>query len=73
MCKFADYIPPGGSWWEAQPDVDRQEGAVQLWQLGREGGQTRFEAVGGLAQHTVTGAVCGANHSPGCGSVGQCV
>jgi len=38
-------------------------GSNDLGQLGREGGQTRFEAVGGLAQYTVTGAVCGANHS----------
>merc|ERR1719495_465174 len=38
-------------------------GSNDFGQLGREGGQTRFEAVGGLAQYTVTGAVCGANHS----------
>eukprot|EP00092_Neocalanus_flemingeri_P033110 GFUD01036005.1.p1 GENE.GFUD01036005.1~~GFUD01036005.1.p1 ORF type:complete len:1046 (+),score=311.60 GFUD01036005.1:157-3294(+) len=38
-------------------------GSNDFGQLGRDGGQTRFEAVGGLAQYTVTGAVCGANHS----------
>lgn len=38
-------------------------GSNDFGQLGREGGQTRFEIVGGLAHYTVTGAVCGANHS----------
>jgi len=38
-------------------------GSNDFGQLGREGGQTRFEAVTGLSQYTVVSAVCGANHS----------
>ena len=38
-------------------------GSNDFGQLGREGGQTRYEVVPGLAPYTITSAVCGANHS----------
>ena len=38
-------------------------GSNDFGQLGREGGQTRYEVVPGLAPYTITTAVCGANHS----------
>ena len=38
-------------------------GSNDFGQLGREGSQTRFEAVGGLAQYNITTVACGANHS----------
>lgn len=38
-------------------------GSNDFGQLGREGSQTRLEAVTGLAQYRVVAATCGANHS----------
>ena len=38
-------------------------GSNDFGQLGREGGQTRYEVVPGLAPYTIPSAVCGANHS----------